>query len=173
MLAKIRLTSLLLLMVACGSSDADDADIQAGDDISGDYRGCANAACTQLTPAGFRFYVDGKVALLQGSPPTDWPRECDAPPPLPEGCTFNDWTLCPAEDDPLFEQARWQWSEGGELVLSGVAAIPDLTLETNGELVEVPAHETEPGLIYLYPASYPDAEWMKRVSRSTDGCLHD
>jgi hypothetical protein len=143
---KLRPLIGLALIAACGS---DSLDIEPGKNLNGAWLGCANVDCSEATLAGMQL-EDGRVHLIRGI-------ENDGE---VERCVY---------DDPIFGDAELRW-EGEQLYLRDVVGIGDLELSFEGDLLEVPAHEHEPGFIFLYPSEYPDSEWMKRTDKTFPDC---
>lgn len=134
-----------LQMVACG--DGGGQWLAPGHDISGNWLGCVDEGCSRHEAAGYHFGTDGGVQLIQ-------PFSDSA-----EGSCIG--------AHPLFERARWEW-EGERVMIRDILGLEDVALEVRHGLLEVPLHETEPGLVFRFPGEYPRGQWMERVSGDFD-----
>lgn len=152
------------LLLAC--AELDPPQITPGDDLTGNWLGCATKGCEEHTLAGLRFESDGSVRSIQALLCQE-KKPCPGAVaiPIPHGVARVYRCLSNLPFD--FIDARWYW-ENDYVVFRAFQA--DWQLRTHLGRLQVPLRP-RPGLPPLLAGFlYPDADWMERQHGELPEC---
>lgn len=152
------------LLLAC--ADVEPPELTSGEDLTGNWLGCADEACDTHTLAGLRLESDGSVRSIHGlvcAERKPCPHAIAIPSPLGAVLLYR----CLANLPPELLNARWHWEED-YVVFRAFHA--DWQLHTHFGQLQVPLRPRHKGPPFFGPSVYPDADWMERTHAELPEC---
>jgi hypothetical protein len=153
------------LLLAC--SDDEPAQLTPGEDLTGNWLGCATKGCEEHTLAGLRFEPDGRVRVIHA-------LLCPERGPCPDSVSISvhgggvaRLFRCLTNLPFGYDAAHWQW-EGDYVLFRTFYA--DWQLRTEFGWLQVPLRPRHGGPPFFGVLEYPDADWMERSGGELREC---